>query len=63
MAVAKKPMRKPRASILDMYQREIQDMLLKGCSYKSAYNIINYDLPNKISYPTFLTYCKNRLGL
>lgn len=61
MSVKKK--RKPRASILDYHQEKIKELITKGVSYNSAYKLINYELPTEITYPTFLNYCKNRLGL
>lgn len=45
------------------FHDEIKELIIKGASVRSAWKIINYDLPDyaKISYNAFLTYVKKNI--
>ena len=49
---------KKRVSILDYHFEEIKSLREKGVSIMSIYKIINDKLPNKLTYNSYLMYCK-----
>ncbi|OHE11197.1 MAG: hypothetical protein A2525_03790 [Sulfurimonas sp. RIFOXYD12_FULL_36_11] len=50
-----------KKSKLEYFKSEIEELLKKGTSIRSAWKIINYDLPDyaKISYSTFRRFIQN----
>lgn len=50
-------------SRLGHFDNEIKELITKGASVRSAWKILNYDLPPyaKISYNAFLEYVKKNI--
>ncbi len=53
-----KQIKRKRVSILDYHFDEIKSLREKGVSIMSIYKIINDKLPNKLTYNSYLMYCK-----
>jgi len=49
---------KKRASILDFFYDEIKDFREKGVSVMAISKIINPKLPKKLTYNSYLNYCR-----
>ncbi len=51
-------------SRMEKYKNEIQNLILKGVSIRSAWRLINADLPEegKISYNAFYHFVRNAIN-
>jgi len=54
-----------KRSRMEYFREEIEDLIEKGVSIRSAWKIINADLPEyaKVSYVTFYRYVKNNITM
>lgn len=52
-----------RKSKIDYFKNQIEDLIGKGASIRSTWNIVNADLPEyaKFSYTAFLQYVKKNI--